>query len=456
MSRPSDIFSSNCGINPGYNYLVIGNTLAAAAETINLYEAGSPVIFFLTQGPSRSHNTNIRHPGFALREIKTILDYLTCINVRHRICDKVLDTRSYYIGSGVLGDMIAAYYIPRVGPWFIGDGNKWSSFVDRNTLKRCNTPAENTVVGRLATVYKLNVTANVTNGGPSILNCVYAFLSRCGDCTNRNLFYPKTSGISSRPEINHICSPCEVHSSIVSTDYQGDTYNITAGDIAATGVKIRWKCHPYMYLKLHHRLSGRSCCKMLPAFYRTVLAIPLDNVATGGVLLNSENPIDLDYLSSYISFSLGNSNCKSSRISWNISAYTTAEDASQTGLGGVFAAPDQTLLIVEGICNENIRKVVYCPDDDTVELIMNDDNTENDFLHRFAHIVAEVKSAYTGTPIAIADILGSVNACVNNVCTKVTPTIIDGLRESPLQTVVHMEAMLFGHNSTDGSYPLYE
>ena len=450
MSRPTDIFSNRCDTIPGFNYFVIGNTMEAVVECTRLYNETKPTIILLTDGPNHSSNVNLSKPDFPQLTVSNILNYLVNIKVKKVYCDSATSVHNHYFGSGINGNLISAYYTTRVGPWYTTAISGWDTFVQENTSSRSNTAAESQVISILSESLGLEITSKICVDEPSILNRVCAFVQNCGDGYSRHLFFGDVSSMQAIPGIEHACNVCSIRAVKRGSDITGPTYMVEGPRFALSNVKLRWKVHPYVYLKLKTTLTGNSVCAHLPAFYRTILSIPQVNDL--GVNLSGD-AVDKDFISSFITFCYGTP-CNG-EMPWKISAYTTLEDLSQVNRRNVFASPGNTLLIVEGICGLNLRKHEYNARDDTIDVKIGPDVVERSYLEKFAEIVAEIHLAYTGVTIPISDILVPGPACNNNVCTIIPPTVEGTERVSPLQNVVHMAGLLFGHNTTTGFYPTY-
>lgn len=452
MSRPSDAVHANCGINPGYNYVVIGNTAAAVIETIRLYEAGSPLIGFMAEGSNHAGDPNVRAADFNMGTAKSILSYLIHAKVRRIFCNGLNKVHNYFHGSGMEGNFIAAYYIPRVGPWFSGQASPWVDFIQCNTLSRRNTIAEDIVVGRLSTMYNLQITNNIAVEGPSIMGSVRSFVRECGSGVKRNLFDGHLAAVANRPEIHNICGPCGLSITKTGQDYNGNIYDVEATNFAVSNARISWKIHPFQFLKLKETTGACDCCLDIPAFYRAILSVPMDSTRTGGTNLSGP-PVDPDFISSYISFSIGKTDCHGGRSPWRYAAYTTQEDLSQVSQNGVYAQEGSTLLIVEAVCNTNLRTAQYNSQNRSIDINLNDELTEVNTLETFASVVGGIFTSYTGLPITVAQITTPGNACYNGVCTLVSPSMEGSERESPLEMVIHMASMLYGNQATGNSFP---
>lgn len=488
-----------------YGYAIIGDTAEATlyAKRLLNNKVTTP-ISIISEGVDRTNVEALSDVDFAASNNLRILHYLTTEQIHlipvgdNQNEDDEANTQPeriihYSIGAGALGDFIAAYHIPRLGPWFTHSSNgHLERFLSESTVKSNLTPQEATVVSRLQSIWGLNPTSSIVVKVPSILNVHYEFLQHHENAFFRELFLEQYHIVNQANNVDYVSETSNLHFS-PATGGTGGLVNITGNNLSLTGVKPIWKTNPFTYLRLAAKGGLNPAPLLLPTFYRAVLSIPIGGTgatgitgitgsvvpgpsgficfATGGdssmlggpitppgavcfVGLTGNSGVNLidasgteDLLTSHITFSLHDiANPRHSGLAWLVQAYTTPEDLSVVHQEGRYADTNRTLLIVEALSTKNKRRASYNVAEDEVQLNYNDRLAEQGYLRQFALIVASIYNAYTGSIIAVDSLLNesSVCAATSGTCHDSNTLVDYALRESPMVSIIELASHMYG------------
>jgi hypothetical protein len=435
-------------------------------------------INLLDEGPNRAVVTGVNDLNFVVENAQTILHYVNPERVHllppgdddNEDDDDVLQTGqviNYYVGFGVLGDFMAAYFIPRVGPWFPHSASsRVTTFIKAYTKAVPLNSAETIVVQSLACNLGLALVNTVLTEQASILtqNFIFTTTDSTGATirqlfnNNPNVFQTVTTK-TGEPYTLVTCLDITAPTGTCGTS----TVSISAagGDVTFDSQKVRWKTNPYTYLRLATSSGWDTKASVnIPTFYRSVLSVPNNNTTTGVNLPVGDSSVTgADYVSSYVAFSLYalNSPVTTSGfctdvgnlpITWLVQAYTTVEDLSVVGQQGSYAPDGSSLLIIEAINVNNLRSASYSVANQEIQVFKNSNTVEANFMQQFANIVSSVYFAYTGVILDTATLMGTPSVCGTTAgvttCVDGTYLVDYATRESPMNIVLETMTCLYG------------
>jgi hypothetical protein len=474
--RPSTQARVNCAaITSTLNtsgYAVIGDTVSGTLYARRLLNNGiTQPITLINEGVDITNRECILEVSFPATNSKRILQYLIPEQVNlMNSADEGAPTYEedkifkYYVGSGPLGDFIATYFSPRVGPWFTTfTSNRLIPFINTFTIKVNLNPKEMAVSSFLQNVWGIPSTTSVIVKTPSILGVHYIFMTYddVSDTYLRQLFVPEYKAVSQTSNVDVITGARNLvfNPTAVNTVYDITGTDTGMGEIDITDARLVWKTNYYTYFRLAANGGLNPKPALLPTFYRARLPIPLASVT--GVSTTSTPPCSCSYtgttgtigsgfgadlITSYISFSLYDlNNPKQTTIAWLAQAYTTSEDLSVTDPSGAYADTGYNYLIIEAISVKNKRKSSFDTTLQEVQVLYNDPDTENAFLLQFATIATTVYQAYTGKTLTPETLIQDSSVCnANGACQDANVIVDYSLRESPLSVVMQLVSALYG------------
>jgi hypothetical protein len=405
----------------------------------------------------------------------------------------------YHVGSGPLGDFIAAYHTPRLGPWFgSASAGHLERFLVNHTIKSALTSQEMTVVNRLQQIWGLPTTSSLVVKHPAILNVHYEFIRQIDDTFERELFLGDFGLVDQASNSSYATEATNLKFTQVTGTTGPILYDITANNVSLQSVRHVFKTNPFTHLRIATSGGLHPPPFMLPTFYRAVLSIPIGGTGatgspgvtggsvfvpgppgfvcvacTGAVCLGTEVKAPMgpsgtncfigltgltgvnlvgvtgteDLITSHITFSLHDVvNPKHSSLDWLIQAYTTVEDLSVVQQDGRFADTGRTLLIVEAVSTKNRRRATFNVAENEIQINYNDPVVENGILRQFALIVASIFNAYTGAFFSVNDLLNDTSVCssASGICQDRNALVDYSLRESPMVTVLQLASDLYG------------
>ena len=436
-----------------YGYAIIGDTAAATLYGKRLL--GNHVttpITLINEGTSRINTDGISNTTFVADNNKISLHFIKSekihlINYGDHDChdDDTTNATSeqiiqFHVPSGPLGDFIAAYFIPRLGPWFTHTTDtRAEKFFTQNTVKTGLTSQETIVVGRLSSLWNLPLVNSFIVKRPSILNGHYTFVSDYGNEANREIFLDSYQVVSQESNVNYITEATNIK---FETSTTSGTYDISGSGFSLQGVKPIWKTNLYTYLRLATEGGLDPSPVQIPVFYRSV--IPISQNA-GNVDLTSASDLG-DLVTSHVTFSLYDlHNTKNSNLVWLVQAYTTIEDLSVVDPSGKYADTGKTLLIVEAICTKNRRQTTYNTSEKEIQVRYNERLVESGYLRQFAEIVAGVHNAYTNETISVDSLVSENSTCGSSGTCHDDANVVDfSQRQSPLVTMIETVGQLYG------------
>lgn len=458
----------------GVEYSIIGDTAAATLYARRLLNNGViQPINLINEGIDRTNVEYLEKVSFPATHNKIILQYLIAeqVHLMNSVDeatptfedDKII---TYYVGASPVGDLIATYFSPRVGPWFPSNSNqRIQPFVTANTITRDLTAKEKLVSNILQNTWHIPSTTSVVVKTPSILSIHYIFMNydKNSDSYTRNLFLSEFSSVSQAGNVDVIFGAKNLK--FIPTNV-ANIYNITGTDSAMDPIpivnsRLVWKTNVYTYLRLAADGGLDPKPVFVPTFYRSRRSIPISALTVNNASSvksacscdPSLTPSDSgpstffgDLITSYLAFSLYDLNSpKHNTITWLVQVYTTPEDLSVVDQAGAYADPDHNFLIVEAICIKNKRVSSYDTTEQEVKVIYNDPDTENRYLTQFGQIVSTVNQAYTGEPIPPSTLIQDFSACdTSGACTDAQYIVDYSTRESPLSIVLQLITNLYG------------
>lgn len=284
----------------GYGYAIIGDTAAATLYAKRLL--GNNVttpISIISEGVDRMNIEDITDIDFAATNNKKILHYLNVEQIHmipsgdnpndndDEITFQTEQIIHYHVGSGPLGDFIAAYHIPRLGPWFTHSTNgRLERFLSESTVKSPLTSQESLVMNRLSSLWGLTQTSSIIVKNPSILNVHYEFLKQVQDTYVREIFQDQYHMVNHASNADYISEATNLRFT-ATTGTTGITgnglYNITGNNINLQAIRPIWKTNAYTYLRLANEGGINTGPLMLPTFYRAVISVPIGGTGITGI-----------------------------------------------------------------------------------------------------------------------------------------------------------------------------
>lgn len=477
--------TGSCSTSNTSPYVIIGDTVASTlyADRLLRNNVTQPVSV-LIEGFDRLGDQNIEDLDFTY-QVNAHPNHYTMLENIHLVQanQELGGTVNYRVGAGILGDFIAAYFIPRIGPWFDHSTHNNVNNLLLSTIKVPLITQERSVTDFLTVMFNLYQTNNIIVTRPSILTSQYVFIKGRDDDYSRQLFYEQYEE-TRHPNMCESTTGVQYYTQTTNIFFSAGTtgtgvHTIQFNSLAGTGtvlsnVKTALKTNPFTYLRIEGeglffgRLKPPSIS--MPTFYRCVIAIPLNNTpvlithpaptggtgtmsATGGVNLTGVTGLG-DGVTSYISFSMRDPLLQqhSSDIAWMMECYTTPLDLSVPGAvngsnaNGSFGSSGSTLLIVEGLSIKNRRNLSYVSGNE-LKMILNSNNVEDGYMTQFANMVYIIYQAYTGntTTITPSILLQNSTVCDSSGRCQSSETIIDyPVRESPMITAIQTINNLYG------------
>lgn len=443
-----------------YGYAIIGDTITATLYAKRLL--GNKIttpITLINEGVDRTNLNRLTDTSFVADNNKRILRYLITQQIRMIPAgdnqdedDDLIDTQvdriiHYYTGAGPLGDFIAAYHIPRLGPWFgCASSGNLERFLITSTIKFALNSQETIVANAIATTWSLPLTSTVIVKVPSVLNTHYEFLRPRDNSYTREIFLDDYHVNNQANNVDYVTEIDDLQF-IQVTGATAGLYNITGSSgLSLTGVRPIWKTDLFTYLRLSTEAGIDPGMLNIPVFYRAVLPIAINNTGTTGGINLTGLTNNGDLITTHIAFSLYDlNNPKQSTLTWLAQCYTTVEDLSVVEPAGKYADTGKTLLIVEAVNTKNRRRAIYNASEHEVQINYNDRIMEHGYLEQFAQIVAKIYSIYTeqtissDTLLADSSICGAIGECQDgNIIVDYTS------RESPMVTVLNLTSQLYG------------
>lgn len=490
--RPTTIArkESNNANNSSNTYAIIGDTAAAALYAKRLLaNQVTSQISIISEGIDRTTIASLPDVSFSADNNLRVLHYLNTEQIHLVPSGNTQDGSQieriihYHTGSGVLGDFISSYHIPRLGPWFTHSSNsRLERFFIESTVKSALTPQEVIIASRLQAIWGLQSTSSIIVDYPSILNAHYEFINENNNSFTRELFLHQYHLVNQAENVDFISEANNLQFTLVTGTTGGNVYDITGNDINLKAVRPIWKTNPFTYLRLATEGGLNPNPVLIPTFYRAVLSIPISGTGATGVTgtfatghtgyisfsttnsnsnstgtecfpgLTGITGIDLsnasateDLITSHITFSLHDvSNPRNSGLAWLVQAYTTSEDLSIVTQEGNYADTEKTLLIIEALSTKNKRRAHYNTAEKEVELNYNDHLIEQGYLRQFALIVASIYNAYTGSIISPDTLLNDSSVCISGTCHDSNILVDYSLRESPMVSIVQLASNMYG------------
>jgi len=442
---------------------IIGDTGHTYVYAYRLLRKGyTGEISILVEGTNYMNEEEIQRTNFVVRQNSNMLKYLKAERIyiqrsgdggrlysdEDPSCFDGDLTLDYQVGSGVIGDLIASYIVPRVGPWFDPTSKEQlTSFVNNHTMRNCLTPAEAIIVDRLINDYDINPTNEFIVNVPSISTQTTTFVKReGGKYLWRNLFEKIYDEVMSAGNVNLYTNVTNLQFAPGSVD---GTYHLTfsacEGNVDINNNVVVWKTNPYTFLRLSTMGGLDPATMRIPTTYRAVVSIPQNNVRTGGIDVENADHLG-DLVTSINTFCMNEISKKggSCKPEWLCQAYTSREDTSQINGNTLYASEGRTLLIIELISLRNRRKAIYDTSRNMCCVTMNRRSAETYHLRQVAKIVASIYTAATGLAIDPSTIIGPQSVCQVGICSENFRITSYVRRETSLNVVCELLNHLYG------------
>lgn len=464
-STPSSVITN-------HGYAIIGNTATAILYARRLIQNGvTAPIYVITSGVDRTNLNCLEQISFPATNINSILHFLFGERV-HYIAngddadvdddERIVETDriiQHYVGNGSVGDMISAYFSPRLGPWFSHTSNqRMQKFLHNHVTRKSLNPAEKVVAERLKTMWNVPLVYTLINQGPAILNTHFEMIRSHDDRDKRELFLEQYHQVNDAANVDIIS---ETHNLRFTLNPNGTTYDITGSNINITNVKPIFKTNLYSYLRIATAGGLDPDVIWIPTFYRAVISIPASGSGYIGMShfvngqasrLKYDTGIDLrsidesaDMIITHNAFSLYDiGNPKSSAVAWMGQIYTTREDLSIVDPRGLYASEGNVLLVVEAICLKNRRQSRYNVSEGEIQMSYNPRLAERNYRQQFAQILSDAVNVYTGVRIHPDSFVEESSVCsASGMCGDNTIIQDFSLRQSPMNIVLDMAASLY-------------
>lgn len=493
--RPSSIF--NCEtveeVSPTevQSFVVIGNTALNSfyvAKLLASFGGGlNYPIYSLTTGVDQTTNVNaIESLSYVAANARLTSRNLVVERIHNILTTTPTLTSDqfkiyqeyyfYFTGSGILSDLITAYYTPFLGPWWTSDTHSdISGFINGWTTPYPFVPGHNEdhIATNLANLLGLTKTTTVIARKPSILTTNYILVDKPqGQAMQRQIFYDVYLETKASSEVHYVNRVNNIYIEDTANGCLKNVHYSTSNSPSIPPLNnacVIWANNLYDYVHIVGSSNLEHARIKAPVFYRFVTTIPKVNPAANGLLGNdlsnkSLNGVCLsDGLTTRITFACSNPpqpgtlpNTNSTSINWNCTAYTTDDDLSTfiesdgsyvrqcaTGaIGPCPCTPDQTLLIVEATSLNNRRTLQWDNLNLSVSQSLNSNIIELNTYVDFQHICEIVYQAYTGY-LPDADLLPGVSCTTSGICNNIYPLDHTFNRESPQTTMLRMLSDLY-------------
>lgn len=468
-SRPSRRARRDCESSSTSNvapHVIIGDTAHAMVKARRLLKDGvTQPIWILTEGPNKINRDSVDYPDFNAKMSRRILqdlkaEVLHYIPSGNNIDDSDGHSSSvdededqvvkYYHGTGIVGDFISAYFMPRAGPWFQHSTHgALKKFVKQHALKACLSKVEQQVVDFLADRLNVATTPNFIVKHPAIQDELYTFVEQDTDDDSggffRQLFIHIVEYVAEAPNVRIFTqvTGLQFESSPAGSRLYDISFEACGSPHAVAGAKVDWETNPYTFLRLATTGGLNPKSIRVPAVYRAVVPIQKKTA----VVDLSKAPDYGDSVSSYVPFALQDfrdDENKTCSISWLGNVYTTEEDFATTDRNGLYASSGHTLMIVEAISLLNRRESSYNVSEDEVQVCFNSRKAERSHLRRFAQLVALCYESYTGVTIDPDTIVPTESMCQAGACSDLFQISNIITREPPMVTMIELGNHLYG------------
>ena len=455
----------------GAGIAVIGNTVAATLYTQRLLNHHKKNITVIIEGRDYTSLNQLSDTDFNrhVSDHPTHFIYQESVHLVNDPFSPSDSTITYSVGKTVLGDLVSDYFIPRVGPWFNHDtSTRVVNFVNTSTVKMALNYQECTVAKSIVSIYGLPWTSSVRIGQPAMLNCHYVYVQANDDGNATTTFTPDScqwtdnyirqlywDEYSDQTPAEGVKYAHEVTGIKFTPGSVTGTYNVTGNGLSQlSNVKVVFETNPYSYL----RVAGfggllstqKSKSLSMPAFYRAVISIPLNNTAAGGVDLTGLQDLG-DLVTTHLAFSthdLSSASTNQSILAWLFQCYTTTIDYSAINKNNsknytaVYAPTGSILLVIEGLSVKNQRSLSYLSNEE-LQLKYNSSTSEQGYLNQFKDVVSKVYTAYTG--VAPPNLDQTQPVCSPNApCQDYNFIATYPQRESPMLSVIQLVSCLYG------------
>jgi hypothetical protein len=476
--RPSSQYRTASALPSDVTYVILGDTSLAtvyAAKLYNNFKDTYP-IKVISNGNDLSTDTNVESLDYIMVNNKVInkaleSERLHLILTANEIISSNLDRRDilfeqyydYYTGSGALGDMITAYYVPVVGPWFTSDNHSnIENFVKDSTIQKPLTNNEMIAATNIAQLLGLTMSQSIVATKPTILTLNNIFVYNQNGKLERHIFKGLKDGLPRSSveyinNINDIAIEPIADSCLYTVKYNTYNKNLFNDITTIDNACVLWMDNLYDYVRLLGVSEVAHKKVLQPAFYRMVFAI--SKVNSTGIDLSNLNPNDYplnvgDGISTRLTFCCTDVPASVDKPSsntpiWLVSVYTTDEDFSDPTAGGSYAnqSAGKTLLVIEAISLTNRRVLSWDALNQSVSVNLNSNRAELERYNAFLLLCANIYMAYTGSPPPLPSVGVSTVCTVEGICTDTVPLQHSSIRESPLITVMRMMTSLYGGNT---------
>lgn len=357
-------------------------------------------------------------------------------------------TVDFNVGSGVIGDFMSSYIVPRIGPWFDTTRKEnLTDFASNQTNTNCLTTAEAYVMEKLRQKFAMEETNEFIVNVPSIATRTYTFVKKeGGKYLWRNLFCKIYEDVMSAGNVSLYTNITALRfgpGTMAGTDLI--TFTSCDGDQRLDNNVVVWKTNPYTFMRLSSMGGLDPNVIRLPTTYRATVRIPLNNTRTGGVDLTNSAHLG-DMVTSIVTFCLNElsragGSCKPE---WLCQVYTAREDLSRVNGDNLYADDESTILFVDMVSLRNTRKLSYNTSRNQCCVVMNRRSSESAHMKQAAAIVAEAYNAYTGLNVTVSNILSPQSLCQVGLCSEEIKLTSFVRRQGPLNIVAELMNHLYG------------
>lgn len=430
------------------NVLVLGDTLAAVVYIFRLLRSGfSGQVFLATEGPDYIGNPSLREADFVPRHHEDMPAFFKTERVRYwgkhiengtcfRENSDTPRVIEYKYPIGVLGSFISAPIIPRAGNWVpTGDNRRMEDFIRQNTHRFSASQPEHIVLNTLAELLGINIANSpATNQRTGILKNTFPFVNReCGGGVfERNLGIHILKRILCSDQVTLFTGAYNFEFKPKEKTVPGPRrfdifFETMYGQHAVEDSIFVAKTNPFTLARIVTK-SFPEFCVEVPAEYRAKMSIPNTNPVTG-VNIDPRKHLG-DMVTTYGAFSIGSRKQPAgSSPEFFVEYYTSLHDYFQGANTNLFAShpnglvhhpgmefrdlfgcdpnscseqetfEGNTLLIVQGINSNLMRKVSYDQTAQVVDVHMATEKGEMCSLKDFVRLALTIKRAYTGDPL---------------------------------------------------------
>lgn len=392
----------------GYPVVIIGNTSSVTLYIKKLLSAGfKKEIYGIINGGNSTEEETVKKTSYNPDNPVRLLKHINPVKFSYIHCDKDKnEVLNYHSPSGVNGEFVSAYIVPRVGPWFSYSNTDKSAnnFFMQSSKEKILSVQVLELISKLASMFNIPTTNQIFNDGPCILAKEYIMIE---DRQTRQLYNKELKKIMTKSNVNLYTRTKNIRIDAIGNGLYNMKFCNTQNnqDINITMTNVLWKNEAHSFIIDSSTTNVVNVAIKNPVTYRFYISIPKNNSDKGGINIDSLTTFP-DGTSMYISFSLPDllGTSDNSNVVWLGQCYTTDVDYSGNDEGRA-AKKGNTLLIVEMVNLVYKRKIQHLTATSEDIIYITDESQETYWENSCARAIQIIYKAVTGTEISRAQIL---------------------------------------------------